>query len=204
MDANTQAEPMSLVSAVLLLITIMDPVGNVASFVTAVQAVPPGRRTLVIARELVFALIILLFFFAFGAKLMDLLHLQQESLFLSGGIMLFLIAIKMIFPPDHGTAHAENLPEPFIVPLATPMIAGPSVIATLLLLGSSQPAARGRWLLATIIAWTATSGVLLFAPAIAKVLGEKGSMAVERLMGMLLVMISVQMFLNGLAAYLHH
>ena len=204
MNGPTQSEPMSLISAVLLLITIMDPVGNVASFVTALQAVPPERRTFTIARELVFALIILLFFFAFGAKLMSLLHLQQESLFLSGGIMLFLIAIKMIFPPAHSTANNEPMPEPFIVPLATPMIAGPSVIATLLLLGSSQPAARGRWLLATFIAWSATSAVLLFAPAIAKVLGEKGSMAVERLMGMLLVMISVQMFLNGLAAYLHH
>ncbi|HTI68847.1 MAG TPA: MarC family protein [Candidatus Limnocylindria bacterium] len=194
---------MSLISAVLLLITIMDPVGNVASFVTALQPVPPERRTKIIARELVFALVILLFFFAFGAKLMNLLHLQQESLFLSGGIMLFLIAVKMIFPPSSGHGNDKPLMEPFIVPLATPMIAGPSVIATLLLLGSSQPDARGRWLLATFIAWSVTSGVLMFAPAISKVLGEKGSMAVERLMGMLLVMISVQMFLNGLAAYMH-
>ncbi|MSU42224.1 MAG: NAAT family transporter [Pedosphaera sp.] len=193
---------MSLVSAVLLLVTIMDPVGNVPSFVASLQHVPAERRTHVIAREMLFALALLLVFFFGGGRLMALLQLSPESLFLGGGIMLFLIAIKMIFPPAGRDAHEQPAQEPFIVPLATPLVAGPSVIATLMLLTSSQPALNARWLAALFIAWAITSAVLLCAPIIARGLREKGSMAIERLMGMLLVIIAVQMFLNGLAAYL--
>ena len=202
MNPPDQAAPMSLVSAVLLLVTIMDPVGNVPNFVAGIQPVPPERRTRVIARELVFALCILVFFFVCGSQLLGLLHLRQESLFISGGIMLFLIALKMIFPPAQREPGETPAGEPFIVPLATPLIAGPSVVATLLLLVSSQPQARGRWLAALLMAWGITASVLLFAPLVARFLGEKGTTAVERLMGMLLVMISVQMFLNGLETYL--
>ncbi len=193
---------MSLVSATLLLVTIMDPVGNVPSFVASVQHVSPERRTRVIAREMLFALGLLLLFFLGGGWLMTLLQLRPESLFMGGGIMLFLIAIKMIFPPAGRDAAEASPKEPFIVPLATPLVAGPSVLATLMLLDSSQPALRPRWLAALFIAWAITSAVLLCAPAIARALREKGSLAVERLMGMLLVIIAVQMFLNGLTAFM--
>lgn len=202
MNPSDPAPAMTLVSAVLLLVTIMDPVGNVPNFVAGIQTVPPGRRTRVIARELLFALGILLFFFACGPELLGLLHLRQESLFISGGIMLFLIALKMIFPPPQRRPDEAPAAEPFIVPLATPLVAGPSVVATLLLLVTSQPQARGRWLAALLIAWGLTASVLMFAPILARILGEKGTTAVERLMGMLLVMVSVQMFLNGLETYL--
>ena len=132
--------------------------------------------------------------------MLGLLHLKQEALFISGGIVLFIIAIKMIFPPEH--QDDESAAEPFIVPLATPMVAGPSVLATLLVLVSAHPEHMGRWLAALLIAWSITAAVLLFAPSIARVLREKGSLAVERLMGMLLVMVAVQMFLNGIEHYL--
>lgn len=192
---------MDTLSATLLLITIMDPLGNVATFVAALRSVPPERRLAIIARELVIALIILIVFLYAGPWLLGLLHLKQEALFISGGIVLFLIALKMIFPPSK--REAEDAPlEPFIVPLATPMIAGPSVLATLLVLVSTHPDQTSRWLLALLIAWGITAAVLLCAPAIARILKEKGSMAVERLMGMLLVMVAVQMFLNGIEHYL--
>lgn len=189
-------------SATLLLLAIMDPFGNVANFLAGLRAVPPERRIRVIARELLFALGILLFFLFFGRPMLSLLHLKEEALFISGGIVLFLIALKMTFPPAHREAE-EVTAEPFIVPLATPLIAGPSVLATLLVLVNSQPDAMGKWLTALLIAWGITAAVLLCAPFIARVLKEKGSMAIERLMGMLLVMISVQMFLNGLERYMH-
>ena len=189
-------------SATLLLLTTMDPLGNVANFISGLRAVPPERRTRVIARELLIALFILLVFLFCGQWLMSLLHLQEEALSISGGIVLFLIALKMIFPPIHRESD-EPVIEPFIVPLATPLIAGPSVLATLLVLVSSQPEAIGQWVLALVSAWGITAAVLLFAPVLARVLKEKGSMAVERLMGMLLVMVAVQMFLNGLKHYLH-
>lgn len=188
-------------SATLLLLAIMDPIGNVANFLAGLRAVPPERLSRVIARELLFALGILLFFLFFGRPILSLLHLREEALFISGGIVLFLIALKMIFP--RATRETEEvIAEPFIVPLATPLIAGPSVLATLLVLVNSQPEAMGKWLTAVFSAWSVTAAVLLCSPAIARVLKQKGAMAVERLMGMLLVMISVQMFLNGLERYL--
>ncbi len=194
---------MDILSATLLLTTTMDPLGNVANFIAGLRAVPPEQRVKVIARELIFALLILLFFLFCGRWVLGILLLKEEALFISGGIVLFLIALKMIFP---STVRESDEPpvEPFIVPLATPLIAGPSVIATLLVLVSSQPEAMGKWLVALLASWGITATVLLFAPAIARVLKQKGTMAVERLMGMLLVMIAVQMFLNGLEHYLKH
>lgn len=194
---------MDTLSATLLLLTIMDPLGNVATFVAALRCVAPERRLSIIARELVAALIILVAFLFAGPWLLGLLHLKQEALFISGGVVLFLIALKMIFPPSRHEADEPPL-EPFIVPLATPMIAGPSVLATLLVLVSTHPEQTGRWFLALLIAWGITAAVLLCAPAIARVLKEKGCLAVERLMGMLLVMIAVQMFLNGIEHYVKH
>lgn len=193
---------MDTLSATLLLLTIMDPLGNVATFVSALRPVPQERRLKVIARELVAALVILIVFLFLGQQLLGLLHLKQEALFISGGILLFLIALKMIFPPSG--RDEEPLGEPFIVPLATPMVAGPSVLATLLVLVSTKPEKLWSWFTALLIAWSITSAVLLCSPAIARVLRQRGSMAVERLMGMLLVMVAVQMFLNGLEHYLKH
>lgn len=193
---------MNTLSATLLLLTIMDPLGNVATFVSGLRPVPPERRLRVIARELIVALVILIMFLFAGPWLLGLLHLKQEALFISGGIVLFLIALKMIFPPSHRDEDATV--EPFIVPLAIPMIAGPSVLATLLVLVSTQPEQIWRWFTALLIAWGITAAVLLCAPAISRVLKEKGAMAVERLMGMLLVMVAVQMFLNGIEHYLQH
>jgi multiple antibiotic resistance protein len=193
---------MDTLSATLLLLTIMDPLGNVATFVSALRPVPAEKRLRVIARELVMALVILVAFLFAGPWLLGLLHLKQEALFISGGIVLFLIALKMIFPPSKHDE--EPMSEPFIVPLATPMVAGPSVLATLLVLVSTQPEKLWSWFTALMIAWAITAAVLLCSPAIARVLREKGSIAVERLMGMLLVMVAVQMFLNGTEHYLKH
>ena len=192
---------MDTFSATLLLLTTMDPLGNVASFVAGLRQVPQEKRVRVIARELLIALFILLVFLFCGRWLLGLLQLKEEALFISGGVVLFLIAIKMIFPPSR-REFDEPSSEPFIVPLATPLVAGPSVLATLLVLVSSQPELIGRWLIALLIAWGITSTVLLFAPAISRILKEKGSLAVERLMGMLLVMVAVQMLLNGFEHYL--
>ena len=194
---------MDIFTATLLLVTTMDPLGNVASFVAGLRNVPPERRVRVIARELIIALIILLFFLFTGRELLSFLQLKEEALFIGGGVVLFLIALKMVFPPArHDVEEPED--EPFIVPLATPLIAGPSVLATLLVMVSSEPQLLGRWLVALLAAWGITAAVLLFAPAISSILKAKGSAAVERLMGMLLVMVAVQMLLNGFEHYLKH
>jgi multiple antibiotic resistance protein len=193
---------MELVSAVGLLLLTTDPLGNVPSFVSILQPVPAERRRGVIARELIFALGIMLAFLLGGRQLTGLLGIRPEAISIAGAIVLFLIAIEMILPGrGRRTASGADENEPFIVPLATPLVAGPSTLATIILI-ASQP--RGIWtgLWAVLIAWVIVFCTLLTAPTIMRILRERGARAVERLMGMLLVMLAVQMFLNGLGQYL--
>ena len=195
---------MELLSATGLLLLTIDPLGNVPSFISILQPVPAGRRRLIIVRELFFALGIMLAFLFAGRQLTGLLGIQPEAISIAGAIVLFLVAIEMILPGRgrRGDGGVEES-EPFIVPLATPLVAGPSTLATIILITSRW--AGGLWVGvgAVLIAWGIAFCALLAAPAIMTLLRERGARAVERLMGMLLVMLSVQMFLNGLREYLH-
>jgi len=193
---------MEVVSAAILLFLIMDPLGNVPVFLSLLKALPPARRRLVLARELVIALAVLLLFLYSGQALLELLHLRQESVSIAGGIVLFLIGIRMIFPPSEGLFGDIPEGEPFIVPMAIPCIAGPSTIAALMLLANDGPGRQLEWTLALVAAWLATAAILFAATALYKLLGERTLAAFERLMGMLLVAISVQMFLDGVDKYL--
>ena len=190
---------MDVLSTALTLMLVMDPLGNIPAFMAALRQVPADRRGRVILRECLFALGILLAVWAGGRSFMSVFGLSAEALRISGGVMLFLIALRMIFPP-HGPERAESSEpeEPFIVPLATPLIAGPSVIAAIMVL-TGQPAANRVGLLGSILAaWAVTTLTLLSAPFFARVLRRRGLMAIERLMGMLLSVVAVQMFLDGL------
>lgn len=189
-------------SAAVTLFLIMDPLGNIPVFLSALQNVEPKRRTFVIIRETVIALIVMIAFLFVGQYLLDFLGLKQESISIAGGIILFLIALKMIFPQEKHSSENHLDEEPFIVPLAIPLIAGPSLLATLLLFVRSEPNRTMDWLFALLIAWLISSLILLASPFVQKVLKERGLIAVERLMGMILVALSVQMFLNGVAEYL--
>ena len=190
---------MTMLSAALLLFLILDPLGNIPVFLGLLKPLPPARRRLVLVRELLIALGVLFAFLWFGRHVLEAMHLRQESVSLAGGIILFLIGLKMIFPTHEGGEALEG--EPFIVPLAIPMIAGPSGMASVMLLGSQDPGRMADWSLALLIAWAATAVILVSATYLYKVLGTRVLVAVERLMGMLLVAISVQMFLDGLVAY---
>lgn len=190
---------MSTFSAALLLFFVMDPLGNVPLFLSALKAVDPARRTWVVARELLVAYGLLVAFLFVGRPLLDTLHISEPALTLAGGIVLFLIALRMVFPGVHGALAEESDGEPFIVPLAIPYVAGPSALATVLLLASSQPERHVDWFLAISGAWVATAAILLCGAGLARVLGTRGLTAVERLMGMVLVASAVQMALDGLA-----
>lgn len=179
----------------------MDPLGNVPNFVAVLQKVPAEHRTRVVVRELIIALILMLGFLFGGAQLMALLGIKPEAITIAGGILLFLIAVEMIFPSQNRRATEGAGADPFIVPLASPLVAGPSTLATLILLSNRDGGAIGT-LPALLIAWAATFLCLVFSPALGRILGERGARAVERLMGMILVMLAVQMFLNGLRDYL--
>jgi len=194
---------MDIVTAATLLFLTMDPLGNIPIFLSVLEGVAPERRTRVVFRELILALIVLLLFLFFGGNILSAMHLSQQSIQIAGGIILFLIAIKMLFPVPR-TAHIQEEieGEPLLVPLAIPMVAGPSAIATLLIISNDQPDRMMDWTIAVIIAWLGSAIILLPAAWLKKVLGKRGLIATERLMGMLLVAIAVQMFLEGVAGFL--
>lgn len=188
-------------SAMLTLFLIMDPLGNLPVVVAILKDLKPERRRFVLIRELVLSLVILLLFLYGGQSFLSLLGVKEEAVSIAGGIILFLIAIRMIFPPPGGVAGLKEGEEPFLFPLAVPMIAGPSILAALILLANQQPGQMFDWTLALVGAWAVSSAILMFAPLLHRVLGERGLTAMERLMGMILVIIAVQMFLNGLGHY---
>lgn len=193
---------MEILSAAVMLFLIMDPLGNLPVVLSILKHLEPKRRRIVLVRELLFALLILMLFLFAGKTILSFLHVQPETLSISGGLILFIIAIRMIFPQPGGVVGLAAGEEPFFVPLAMPMIAGPSVIASLLLLSSQAPDQMLDWSLAVFLAWAGTSAILMFYSFFHRMLGEKGLKAIERLMGLLLVMMSTQMFLDGLKQYL--
>ncbi len=193
---------MTVASAALLLFLILDPLGNIPVFLSMLRSLPPRRQRIVLARELLIALAVLMAFLWVGKYALELMHLRQESVSIAGGIVLFLIGIRMIFPPPEGLMGEIPDGEPFIVPMAIPLIAGPSGMAAVILMGSDNPERLADWSLALVIAWGATAVILFSATYLYKWLGLRVLTAVERLMGMLLVAISVQMLMDGITAYL--
>lgn len=190
-------ENFSIWSSAVLLLFLMDPLGNIPVMLSILKGIDPKRQRVIIARELIIALFILMLFLFLGKPLLNFLHLQQEAVTISGGLILLIIGLKMIFPTKDGLVGQQPNGEPFIVPLAIPLIAGPSVLAMLILMTQSGPTMMSNWFFALIIAWAITAVILLSAPILLKFLRERGLTAMERLMGMILVMMAVQMLING-------
>lgn len=189
---------MTVGSTALLLFLVMDALGNVPLFFSALKHVAPERQNRVVLRELLIALVILVLFLFLGQPLLGVLHISNEALTIAGGVILFLIALRMIFPTPESNLEEEVQDEPFIVPLAIPYVAGPSALATVLLLMSAEPERWAEWLLAILIAWFASSVILFSASRLRRYLGRNGLVALERLMGMVLITLSVQMLLTGI------
>ena len=193
---------MTTVSAAILLFLILDPLGNIPVFLSLLKTLSPRRQRIVLVRELLIALAVLMLFLLAGKAILDAMHIRQESVSIAGGIVLFLIGIRMIFPTPDGILGELPDGEPFIVPMAIPLVAGPSGMAAVILMASSEPTRLDDWVLALVIAWFATAVILFSATSLYKLLGQRVLTAVERLMGMLLVALSVQMFLDGVGVYL--
>ncbi len=191
-----------ILAVAVTLFFVMDPLGNIPIFNAVLARFDAPKRSRIVARELVIALIILLVFLFAGNPIMAFLGLTQPTLSLSGGILLFIIALRMIFPKPAGSDEDEDVSDPFIVPLAMPLVAGPSTIAILLLTSSSQPERIWEWCAALVLAWIASTAILACSPWLMKALGGRGVRALERLMGMLLVLLAVQMLLDGVAQFL--
>ncbi len=193
---------MTLASAAALLVLVMDPLGNVPVFLAALKHVPAERQQKVILREMCFALLILILFLFLGGRMLNLLGLSQQSLGVAGGVILMLIALRMIFPSRENSLAEEVRAEPFIVPMAIPYVAGPSAMAAVILLMSRQPERWPEWLGAVVVAWSVCLPVMLMAAPLRRWLGERGLTAVERLMGLVLVTIAVEMLMTGVVQFL--
>lgn len=180
----------------------MDPLGNIPLFLAALRDVPPERRRLVVIREVLIALTVLVIFLFAGRIVLDALRISEPALTVSGGVILLLIALRMIFPTADRNLREDISGEPFIVPLAIPYVAGASAFATELLLMSREPERWLDWLTALLLAWTATAVILYFASGMARLLHQNGLIAIERLMGMVLVTVSMEMLLAGVRLYL--
>ncbi|ADV33955.1 putative MarC family protein [Candidatus Blochmanniella vafra str. BVAF] len=193
-----------MISATILLFLIMDPIGNLPIFMSILKDLSPKRRQIIVIREMLIALLLMLSFLFVGEHILTFLNLHTETVSISGGIVLFLIAIKMIFPEQEGNNSGfSSEEEPFLVPLAIPLVAGPSVLATLLLLSHQYPHHINLIIIALIIAWGLSILILMLSNLLSNLLGNKGINALERLMGLLLIMISTQMLLDGIRTYLY-
>lgn len=188
-------------SAFILLLLVLDPIGNVPVMMALMRNIAPERRARVILRECAFALLLLLLFLGIGGRFLQLLGLSQSSVGIAGGIILFLIALRMVFESSENVFGGLPQGEPFIVPIAVPFLAGPSALGTVILLGTKESLNAVETGLALVLATGVTAGVLLLGNRIVKLVGERGVEALQRLMGLLLTAIAVEMFLNGLTQF---
>ncbi len=187
----------TFVSATILLLLITDPLGNIPIFASALKVVPAARRPRVILREVLIAFGLLLAFMFVGDAFLRVMNLSQLALQLAGAVVLFLIALRMVFPPPPGPDE-ESAAEPLIVPLAVPALAGPSALATVLLLVSQAPERRWEWVAALSVTMAVCALVLVLAERIQRWVGPRVLQAFERLMGLILVAVAVEMLLRGL------
>lgn len=193
---------LTLWSIAFALFLLMDLIGNIPFYISFLKGIDPRRQRIVIVRELLIALGIIILFSFIGDWLMKFLSVKQDTVQIGGGIILFLLCLKMIFPsgPDsnEGLPHAS---EPFVVPLAVPLVAGPSVLAAVMIY-TTQETDHFTMIGAILLAWAASLLILLSSSFLKRILGWRGIIALERLMGLVLTLISIQMFLNGLSAFI--
>jgi MarC family membrane protein len=191
---------MTLISATILLFMVLDPFGNIPLFLSVLAVVPKQKRRRVVMRELLIALLILIAFFFAGPYFLEMLQISAPALRIAGGIILFLIALKMIFGAVEHMFGDTPEGEPLIVPLAVPCVAGPSAVATILLLVGQEPNRWPEWLLSLFLAWISCAVILMGSTKLADFMGRRGLYAIERLMGLLLTAIAIEMLLQGIHA----
>ena len=193
----------TFLSATILLIVITDPLGNIPLFILNMRRVRKERRIRIIVRECAVAFVVLLVFMLFGRQMLSLLRLSEETLKIAGGVILFLIALNMIFPGSGvAVGHDGVADEPFIVPIAIPLISGPSAMVTAMLIAGSNPHRMLEWIAALAITIAVTFVAFFASDKIKKVLGDQALSAIEKLMGLVLTAMSIEMLLGGVASYI--
>ncbi|HHD74478.1 MAG TPA: NAAT family transporter [Nitratifractor sp.] len=189
----------SVISTAILLLFILDPFGNIPLLLSVLKNVDRKKHRAIIIREMLIGLAILLFFLFLGDRFLSIFGLETQAITISGGIIFFVIALKMIFPDPkgHSLFTSEGEDDPLVVPIAIPMVSGPGAIATVMVIAKSHPNHLSGVFLSVLIAWALVAAVLLASPLFYRLLQKRGLTAMERLMGMLLLMMAVEMFING-------
>lgn len=193
---------MSLLSIAFSLFLLMDSIGNIPLYITVLKGVDAKRQRYVITREMLIALCIIILFSFIGNGLMHFLHVTHDTIQIAGGVILFLLCLKMIFPSPPEPREAISHEEPLIVPLAVPLIAGPAVLAAVMIY-SHQEVNPFVMIGAIFIAWAASLLILLASSYLKSVLGWRGIVAMERLMGLIMILIAIQMFMGGISSFVH-
>lgn len=188
--------------AVVLLLLVADPFGNIPIFISALRDVPSERRLRIVLRECLIAFGVLSVFVFIGRPFLETLGLSELALQIGGAVVLMLVALRMVFPTPEGVYGPSPGGEPFIVPLAIPALAGPSALATVMLLVSREPGRWLEWLAAIAVVMVVCAVVLVFADRLQEWLGEKVTAAFERLMGLVLAAIAVELLLRGIRDYI--
>ncbi len=193
----------SIISIAILLMLVIDPFGNVPVILSILKDVPLEKRKAIIVRETLIGLAILVLFLFGGELFLNLFHLETSAVRIAGAVIFFIIGLKMIFPGSEGSSGLYgSTNEPFVVPIAIPLIAGPSTLATLLLMSKSHASDISGLFGALLLAWLASAFIMYLSPLLYKLLREKGLLALEKLMGMLLLIMSIQMFIDGIQGLL--
>lgn len=186
-----------ILSSALILLFVIDPFGNIPLLLAILKDFPRKRQIYIIIREMIIGLFLMIVFLFFGKPFLSIFGLETGAIRIAGSIIFFVIGIHMVFPGKESPIHTSD-EEPFIVPIAIPLIAGPSALATLILMSEGHNQAQIHVLFSLLIAWAVSFVLLTLSPAIYRVLGERGLAALERLMGMLLLMLAVQMLIDGI------
>ena len=192
---------MSLLTLCLTFFLIINPLGNLKVFLSIFEGMKPQRQSFVIAREMLIALAAMFLFSFFGEQIISIFSLNTTTVFITSGIILFLVAIKILFPPKE-----EHLPrihgeEPFLIPIAIPVVASPALLATIMLFSTTEPLVMPM-VIGIMVAWFASAIIFLGSRKILRVLGPNGLLAIERLMGMVLVLLSVQRCMDGVLLFM--
>lgn len=193
-----------LLSNIIWLFFIIDPFGNLPIVISMLHKYDGNKQRIIIIREMLIALIFMMLFLFFGETLLSIFNLKIEIVSISGGIILFLMAIKMIFQDSYASTKLQKINKtPFIIPIAVPLLAGPGIFSTLIFLSQKEQNSTLNIFFALILAWCASLTVFLFFITIFKLINNKGVNELERFMGLLLIMLSIQMFLDGIKSYFH-
>lgn len=194
---------MSLFQIALTFFLVANPIGNSPAIIALVKDFEFEQQKRILIREGLIALVIALFFQYFGEVFLGVLQVQNFTVSMTGGTLLFLVALGMIFSKGEADASKQKKKEPFIVPIATPILSGPGLMA-IIMLYSRQENNNAKITFAILSAWVFVLAVVMAAPYLQKILGKRGLVALEQLMGMLLAMMSAGMILKGISLFVEY